>query len=418
MRTIIDLLQHHEDRRWSTINLVASENVLSPAAQTALSSDLAHRYCIPPENERPPGLWDYPNQYLIRQILERTQSLARDVYHGAFSDVRPLSGNNAVGIVLKALLQKGKTIYSVPRQCGGHFSTQEICVREGFQRLDLPYDLQHGSIDFQQLREECRRQPPDLVLLDASMQLFPHPLREIRDAVGPDVTISYDASHTFGLIGGGRFQDPLKETADLIHGSTHKSLFGPQKGMIVCKSDNEVAHKISEIITPYFVSNMHCHHIAALGIALEEIVMYGAEYAGQVVRNARALARHLYDGGVDVAFPERGFTDCHQVLCSIGTKEKAMNWNDRLEKAGIHANLIRIPFRDNEFGVRLGVCEITRRGMREKEIEELSNLLMRTLMGEPIGLIAHEVAMLSKRFQGVQYALSSEHPLIAGTGSH
>lgn len=402
--SISDIIRAHADRAVGTINLVASENLTSPAVRMALASDLGHRYCIPPLGERPAALWDYPNQEAPRGVLAATQALACRLFGAAYADVRPLSGNQVAQIVLGTLVARGETAWSVPAGCGGHFTTAVVAEREGLRLEAIPYDHRRGVIDVDKVAAAARRNPPVLVFLDSSMQLFPHPLRDLRAALGPDTVISYDASHTFGLIAGGGFQDPLGEGADLLHGSTHKSLWGPQKGMILARDDGALAARLRDAVAPLFVSNIHVHHVAALGIALEEAEAYGAAYAARVVENARAMGAALAAEGMDVPFADAGCTRSHQVFVVLGDQDRALRQFERLERAGLHANAVRVPFCD-AFGLRIGLAEATRRGMDASVVAELARCVAAVcLAGRDPVAVAGRVAEISRAHPGLCFA--------------
>jgi glycine hydroxymethyltransferase len=400
--TVLRLIQQHEERRHVTVNLVASENLMSPAAQRALSSDLAGRYLIPPVAERPKEIWDYPNQVANREIEQIAKTLAKAIFHGAYADVRPLSGNNIAGILLSSLVDPGDTILTVPGAAGGHFATAALCTRLGIDRRDLPYDNRTGRIDIDQCARLAREIRPKFIYLDASMILFPYPVSRLREIFGPDCVIAYDASHCFGLIAGGVFQSPLPEGADLIVGSTHKSMFGPQKGLIVAREDGPTAAIIRDVITPLFVSNAHVHHVAALAIALEELAVFGAAYARRVVNNARALARGLSAAGLRIPFAEQNYTECHQILCRLDNlgAEAAM---ERLQRSGIHVNGVNTPFFGGP-GLRIGLAELTRRGFQEDEIGEVAHCMSDALFERaPEAQIASRIRALSQAHPHVGY---------------
>lgn len=401
----MDLINEHEVRRLESINLVASENLMSAEARAAMQSDLNNRYCMPAE--LPENMWDYPNQTYLRKIRALVELYACNIFSGKYADSRPLSGNNVAYIILKALVPAGGNAFSVPGPCGGHFTTPIIAARDKFDLHDLPFDSETGCIDVQRVKELSEKVKPDLVFLDSSMQLFPHPVKELRQILGEDVVISYDASHTLGLIGGGVFQAPLKEGADLVHGSTHKSLFGPQKGLIVCKNDvahpDRIAHRIKEIITPLFVSNMHIHNIAALGVALEEVSAFGSSYARQVVKNAKTFGQALNDEGIDVLYAQKDFTESHQVMCKIGTSEQMQALLKKLEEANIHVNGVKVPHRES-YGFRFGLSELTRRGLKENDIKWIAKAVANCVFSRvPNDLIAGEVRDFSRTFDGVSY---------------
>ncbi|HET6584328.1 MAG TPA: hypothetical protein VFG69_12790, partial [Nannocystaceae bacterium] len=371
---LLDQLAEYEQHRFCALNLVASENLMSPLARAVMASDLGHRYCLPPRDECPPEIWDYPNQRELREIHRVTAALACRLFGGARADLRPLSGNNAASILLDSLAV-GSVVASVPADCGGHFATVAIAKARGLRQVDLVYDRQSGQIDVDASAARCRETGATLVFLDASTQLFPHPVAELRLAL-PAVKLVYDASHTMGLIAGGAFQAPLVEGADLLQGSTHKSLFGPQKGIFVFRSADDFCARVQERVCPTFVSNGHPHHVAALGVALAEAARFGAEYAAAVVANARRLGASLARLGADISFADRGCTASHQVVLAIGSRERAEGVFAELEQVGLHTNLIRIPFRTAPcFGFRLGVAELTRRGLDLAGVDELAKLL-------------------------------------------
>ena len=403
--TIQHICARHELTFGQTINLVASENILSPYVRRLLASDFAHRYLIPPASMRPRDIWDYPNQKYTRRLERHASRLACRIYHAGYADLRPLSGNQIIFILLSALLSPGKRLYSVPADCGGHFTTRHVCRALGIEHCFIPYDKIRARVDLDTFADRCKTAPPDLVFLDASMILFPYPLKDIRSILPQSTIISYDASHTFGLIGGGAFQAPLKEGADVLHGSTHKSLFGPQKGMILTSNvvHSEPAKSIFDIVTPLFVSNAHVHHIAALGGALEELMEYGAQYARAVIANAQLLGHSIYNSGVDVFHINGVFTNSHQIFICIGDKTEAFMTMQALEAVGIHVNATRVPFTDR-FGMRLGLSEATRRGCGETEMRILGELITDVILKrKPIDHIKNQVKSLSRALNLVRY---------------
>lgn len=408
---ISDLIERHEFRLRRTLNLVASENLLSEDVRRALSCDMAMRYCIPPEGERPAAIWDYPNQEFVRRVNAETESLAKSLFDAEYADLRPLSGNQIAQIVLMSVVARGDTVWSIPARCGGHFATSVIADKAGLELIPIPYDATKGVIDVERAGDLAKRHPPRLVFLDASMQVFPHPLAALRDALGPGPIISYDASHTLGLIAGGAFQRPLQEGADLLHGSTHKTLWGPQKGLIMAREEGPASAAIRDSITPFFVSNIHVHHVAALGVALEEARDFGAAYARAVIANAKALAESLERRGIDVLFAEQGATECHQVLVDLGDRQASLAAWNRLQAAGLHTNAIALPFRET-YGLRIGVAEVTRRGIGVTEMAEIAGWIAQCVGGSAVlDDVAAGVAEMSGRFSVLHF---SNKPTLIG----
>lgn len=401
--SILHLIAQHESGLHRSINLVASENLISDDVRSALTSDVSMRYCIPPVGERPAAIWDYPNQTHIRRITKETESLARELFHADFADARPLSGNQVAQIILMTLVSRGDTVWSVPSDCGGHFATPVIAARQGLNLIPIPYDRTRGIIDVAAAQGLAKKHPPSLVFLDASMQLFPHPVEELREALGPSPIISYDASHTLGLIAGGAFQSPLREGADLLHGSTHKTLWGPQKGLITTREDGAIADRIRESVVPFFVSNIHVHHVAALGIALEEAREFGKAYARSVIDNSKALATSLVRHGIDVLFADIGATESHQVLIDLQDRQRSLAVWNRLQQSGLNTNAIALPFKPS-YGLRIGVAEATRRGLGQQEMDQIGRWIAHCVAGTRTPeAIAREVAALSERFTALHF---------------
>lgn len=406
---IKDLIEQYEETYYDKINLVASENISSPNVRYALQSDLNHRYAIPPKDQRHPNIWEYPNQDLIRQIVGETQQIACKIFSAQHTDVCPLSGNQVAGIMLSSLLEKGATFLSVSGLDGGHFTTDVLAQDYGFNRLDIPY--KDGNIDVEATAKMVTDHNAKLLFLDASMISFPYPVSELRKAVGPDIIISYDASHTLGIIAGGGFQNPLEEGADFLHGSTHKSLFGPQKAIIMSAKSN--AHdreaNIFNRIVPNFVSNAHAHHIAALGIALEEHRDFGKNYAKDVIANARYFALAAKRNGLNIPHGNKGYTENHQFVINCGTEAEATVAFERLEAVGINTNMVKVPHTDGKkYGLRCGFSEVTRRTMSGNTIVHIANLVADTINGKrPLINIMSDVKSISQKHRDIGYTHKS-----------
>ena len=395
------LIRQMEEKRARSLNMIASENIASSAVMDALSSDFANRYMMP--EERPENMWDFPNQFFNREVVKITEDLAKKLFFGDYADVRALSGNNVAYVIITSQVPIGGTLFRIPDACGGHFATVPICQRERIQVVDLPFNMERCEIDLAALPALYHQHRPELIFLDASMVLFPQPTAAIRAAIGDDAVISYDCSHVLGLVAGQSFTNPLQEGADIVHGSTHKSMFGPQKGLIVCREDGAVAAKIRDIITPTFVSNSHVHHIAALGVALEELDLYGQAYGQQVIKNAQVLAATLDGEDVQVFAKQRGYTQSHQIWAIIGDQDQAHQSFRDLERINIHVNLIKIPFTDR-YGLRIGTSELTRRGFNENDMAQVGELMLQCIRNSvPAAILQKEVEKLALGKQELFY---------------
>jgi len=243
---------------------------------------------------------------------------------------------------------------------------------------------------------------------------FPHPVKELVDAVHEvGATVGYDAAHVAGLIAGGQFQDPLREGADVVSLSTHKTFFGPQHGGILSWEKN--SEKIKKATFPGMVSNHHLHSVAGLTVACAEMLEFGKAYASQIVKNAKALAQALFEKGFNVLAEHKGFTQSHVILIDITKHGDGGTIEETLEKANIIINRNLLPWDIKEGrhfmhpgGIRMGVSEVTRLGMKEPEMEEIAEFIKRTIIDkERLETVRVAVAQFRTKYQKVHYCFEN-----------
>ncbi len=205
--------------------------------------------------------------------------------------------------------------------------------------------------------------------------------RAVCEEVG--AYIAYDASHVLGLIAGGEFQDPLREGADFITSSTHKTFPGPQGGVIMGSPTNpameKAVKKIQFAIFPLSASSTHLGRLPALGIAALEMKVFGAQLAKQIVKNAQTAGQYLCENGVKVLAEKKGFTRSHQIAVDIRSYGGGNKIAQDLEDANIILNKNLLPYDDQSSkedpsGLRIGFQDITRRGFGEGDIKHLCDL--------------------------------------------
>jgi glycine hydroxymethyltransferase len=385
---ILSLTQKHEKWRGEEcINLIPSENVTSHAVRSLLSSDFGHRYTSPDKF--------YCGTHLMDEIEEYGEELAREVFKSETADLRPLSGHIANLIFLASFTKPKDTILCVSPSDGGYPGISEKGL-SGFLRLktmNFPFSKEQMNIKTEETIDLISQAKPKVVIFGASRFLFPHPVRKIAEAANEvDATVAYDGSHVLGLIGGESFQDPLREGASVLFGSTHKTLFGPQGGIILAKK--EYGEILNERVYPAFVDNAHWNRIAALALSLAEMKTFGKEYARQVVKNAQALAKALAERNLPVVCSNIGYTKSHQVFLDYGGYKRGRQVAEKLEKANIIVDC----------GVRLGACEVTRRGMKEDEMHRIADLVRKIVVdNEQPYLVKKEVVKLVNEFQEIKF---------------
>jgi glycine hydroxymethyltransferase len=385
---ILNLVKEHEKWRGKQcLNLIPSENVMSPAARNLLSSELAHRYTARDRY--------YMGTRFTDQIEEHGEKLARNLFKAETADLRPLSGHIADLIVLANMTRNGDTFLCISPENGGYpgMWNEGLAGLLKLKAVAFPFSKKDWNIKAEEAKQTISRVKPKAVIFGASLILFPHPVKELAETARENgAFVGFDGSHVLGLIAGGQFQDPLREGAHALFGSTHKSFFGPQGGIIL--ADKEHGELLKERIYPAFVDNAHWNRIAAMTLALAEMKQFGKAYAKQVVRNSKTLAKALNDYDFPVRCPHLGFTQSHQAILDYGSYEKGRAIARKLQEANIITDCV----------VRLGTCEITRRGMKEDEMFKTAELLKRTILDqEPPESIKKDVARLCSEFHKTEY---------------
>ena len=401
-------LDAHDRWRASTLNLIASENVLSPAARSVLDSDLLHRYA-----EGHPGGRYYEGTQFVDHIESETEKVVRDLFGAGWADVRPISGTVANEAVFSRLVPHGAAVVSHTIAAGGHISHARIGSLGKRTRQIHPWPTQADgyTIDVDAARDLIAREKPALVVLGRSLILFPEPVRELVDVCRENGTLMfYDGAHVLGLIAGGEFQRPLEEGADVLCGSTHKTFFGPQRGVVLSRGvDGDLDGSLDKGVFPGSSSNHHLFSLPALYVAAVEMQTFGSDYARATISNARALAEALARRGLHPALAEQGYTSSHQVALDVGDHGGGYEVGKRLCEQDIVCNMNLLPGEPSKNamrprGVRLGVQEMTRFGMGPDEMDAIGDLLHAAITKARD--VRDEVHALRDRFPEVRYGFS------------
>ncbi|MFD9053027.1 hypothetical protein [Streptomyces zaomyceticus] len=368
MGAIEELISAHEIGRLESINLIVSENRMTDRAKAPLASDMSQRYAADFYSGTGPS----------RKITEYATELACRVFGAKYANLSPISGNMSLLAVVFGLTGVDDYVGRIPPffPGGGYPLDYSVFHR---QPLPLPFSDENWQLELEATVDLLSRVKPPLVVLGSSIVTYPMPVREVSEAVHAyGGIVAYDGSHTLGLIAGGEYQDPLREGADILLGSTHKTFPGPQGGIIL--TNNEAIHKRVEVLSnfrplngPTLICNPHLARIASTAILLEETPW--VDYAGQVVLNARSIASSLREEGI----PLRGvnaenfaeLTYCHQVLPDIPL-DQTRRLRDHLGRHRINVDGF----------LRLGVSEVTRLGFGEEECVELGRLVAELIKNE------------------------------------
>ena len=381
---------------------------MSPFCESFYVSDLMHRYA----EGLPFGRY-YQGLKYVDEMEDLTQEKFKKHFQASFVDIRPISGTLANMAVFSALAERGDSILTLGVPGGSHVSHEKAGAAGilGLKSFHLGFDGESMTIDLEKSEKKILEIKPKFIVIGGSIILFPQPIKELRkicDQVGAKIV--YDAAHVFGLITAGFFQNPLEEGADIITSSTHKTFPGPQGGIIIGNINENLQKKIQDKIFPGVLSNHHLHRIPPLYFALEEMKKFGNDYVSQIMKNSKALAEELYGFGFDVLGKQNGFTKSHQVVVNVKNQDGGSIVAKKLEEANIILNKNIIPDDkadpENPRGIRLGVQEMTRYGMKEREMKIIADFIKKVILEkEGAEVIKNKITDFRKNFWKIKYCI-------------
>jgi len=410
LKRVIDVTRSHNRwRRFECINLIASENVMSPLAEAAYFTDMMHRYA-----EGKPGKRYYQGNIYTDEVELLVMELMSRLLKVAYVEPRAISGTVANAVVFRVLANPGDRALIAPVQAGAHVSHTKFGTLGalGIEHIELPFDLDHWNVDVDRAVKLIEEVKPKFVTLGASVYLFPHPTKEIAEAahaVGAKVV--HDVAHVLGLIAGGKWPNPVHEGADVATSSTHKTFPGPQGGVVFTNSEEMYKH-VSKYVFPWFVSNHHLHRLPAMAVTAVEMMHFGEQYADQVVRNSKAFAEALAAEGFKVLAEHLGYTKSHTIVVDVRPQGGGAKVAKLLEDANIIVNKNLLPWdppdavRDPS-GIRLGTQEMTRFGMKEEDFKVVARLIREVAIdGKDPQEVKKKVIELRKNFLDVKYGFN------------
>ena len=418
---VFENLQKHNKWFENSIPLIASENVPSPAVREAIISDFGNRYA-----EGWPGERVYAGCTYIDEVEVQCMDLAKRLFKAEFADVRPISGVVANLAIYSAFSNPGDVMIAPSIPAGGHIShgkkehSGTAGLVHGLEIEFFAFDPEEMNIDVEKTKakiQELDKQGklPKIAMFGGSVFLFPHPVKELADFLkGYNIHINYDAAHVAGLIAGGQFQDPLREGVDTMTMSTHKTLFGPQGGLVLAFEKD--ADAIKKATFPGLTSSHHIHHMAGKAVTFAEALEFGKEYASQTIKNAKLLAAELDNLGFKVLGEKMGYTNSHQTVVNVLDYGDGGKIEADLEKANIIVNRQLIPgdlkAKRNYMspgGIRLGTSEITRLGMKESEMQQIASLIKQVIIDKKDPKeITSQVIDFRKNYQKTEYCFDNK----------
>lgn len=398
---VVSAIAEELGRQQHTLELIASENIVSKAVMQAQGSVMTNKYA-----EGYPGRRYYGGCEHVDKVEALAQERAKEIFGVKHANVQPHSGSQANMAVYMAALQPGDTVMGMDLAHGGHLTHGCPVNFSGLLYNVVAYGVRESDqlIDYDVMQALADEHKPKMIIGGASAyerEIDFKRMREIADSVGAILFV--DMAHYAGLIAAGVYPSPVGH-AHVITTTTHKTLRGPRGGMILT-DDDDLAKKLNSRIFPGIQGGPLMHVIAAKAVAFGEALQdQFKQDQAQVIKNARALADTLTAGGFAVV---SGGTDCHMFRLDVrpqGITGKVAE--HALEAAGITTNKNTIPFDpESPFvtsGIRIGASVITARGMQEAEAKQIGDMILRVLKApEDAALqasVAAEVRALTDRF--------------------
>ena len=398
---LIDLNRTIHER--DCFNLNPATNVMNPRAEAVLAAGLGSRPSLGyPGDKYEMGL------EAIEEIEVIAAQLCAEVFAADYAEIRVPSGAIANLYAFMATCQPGDAIIAPPASIGGHVTHHDAgCA--GLYGLEIhhaPVDEDGYTINTSGLRQLAQKVRPKLITVGASLNLFPHPVKEIRkiaDEVGAKVM--FDAAHQCGIIAAGVWTNPLEEGAHLMNMSTYKSLGGPAGGLIV-SNDAAIAERLDAIAFPGMTANFDAAKSAALALTMLDWREYGPAYGAEMVKIAKVFATSLDQLGLPVFAKQQGFTRSHQFAIEAAAFGGGQTASKKLRKAGFLACGIGLPVdpvKGDMNGLRFGTPELVRWGVTENDIPQIAELIVRALGSNEPESLAPEVASLRSKFNQLHF---------------
>ena len=383
-------------------NLNPATNVMNPRAEALLSSGIGSRPSLGyPGDKYEMGL------EAIEEIEVIAAELCAEIFDARFAEIRVPSGALANLYAFMATCEPGDTIIAPPATIGGHVTHHGAgCAGLfGLKTVPAPVDADGYTLDVAALHDLARQERPRLITVGGSLNLFEHPVAEVR-AIADDVgaKLMFDAAHQCGIIAGKAWKNPLAEGAHLMTMSTYKSLGGPAGGLIVT-NEADLAERLDAIAFPGMTANFDAAKSAALAVTMLDWREHGADYATAMIETARALAEALDTAGLPVFAKGRGFTRSHQFAIEAAEFGGGQAASKTLRRAGFLACGIGLPLPEVDGdmnGLRIGTPELVRWGVGPEHAAELAALIFEGLTGDPEAVVPRTRA-LRDRFDHLHY---------------
>ncbi|HCW52174.1 MAG TPA: serine hydroxymethyltransferase [Clostridium sp.] len=397
-KEIYDLIEKELNRQRNGIELIASENIVSPAVMEAMGSYLTNKYA-----EGYPGKRYYGGCHVVDEIEQIAIDRAKELFGAEHANVQPHSGSQANMAVYFSVLEPGDTVMGMDLSNGGHLTHGSPVNFSGRLYNFVPYgvDKETEMLDYENIRKIALECKPKLIVAGASAYsriIDFAKLREIADEV--NALLMVDMAHIAGLVAAGVHPSPVPY-CDFVTTTTHKTLRGPRGGLILCKE--KYAKLLNKNIFPGIQGGPLEHIIAAKAVCFKEALSPEfKEYAKSVVENCKELAEQLKKRGFNIV---SGGTDNHVFLVDLNNKDiTGKEAESLLDSVGITANKNTVPNETRSpfvtSGIRIGTAAITTRGFKKEDMAEIADIMNEVIVNKDgdLSLLKARVEALCKKY--------------------
>lgn len=398
-REILELIKKEELHESETINLIPSENLMSPLASSLYSYRISNKYILPIELKNKVYM---PGREYLEKIIKKLEEKISLMYGVKYATIKGLSGLHQMEVIFMTFSDEFKRCLILDPFDGGHISTEQIAKKHNYDIDYLNLSYHDWDVDLNKLNKLIKRFHNEKVLIyiDHTIVLKPINIEKILKRIPKNWILYYDISHLQLFYSVKMFKFP-KDDRFFFGGSTHKSFPGPQKAILLSDS-KELFERIKKTMNNC-VSSYHTGSALALFITLNEMDEYGKRYARQIIENSQYLAK-LLSLKLNVVGPKDKFTFTHQICISVN---EVNNLTKKLASLGLMTTPMRVPS-TKQLGLRLGVQEITRLGMKKEEIEKISQVIIGTISGEKVKGGKDIVKGMARKFCKINYSFKKD----------
>ena len=375
---LLDNIIASEKQAQEELWLIPSETLPSVFSRLALSISGVNRYLFKYEYE---GQRFCPGTEAYQLCNDFCLEVLKEIYKTKYVSLRPISGMNAMTMILACHSQPGELVYCIDAKTGGHTHTERILDSIGRRMAPIPFHddgMGWFAPDYEELARQVAQEPPALIYLDPMSYMYQFDLDALRSLAPAQTKLHYDISHVMAFVAAGIYPNAMDKGFNSIGGSTHKTLPGVQKAWF--GTDDEEAFTYFEKQSSQMVSALHTSSIVALALALAEVRHFLPEYGRKILDNTLLFARLLTERGFQVMGRQGRPTDCHVLFVSLKNQIDPIEATHRMAQCNVITHPMTLPAPQPVGGIRLGLQELTLLGLEESDFIDLADVFAKVIL--------------------------------------